>query len=172
MASAAESFAHRRVRVGNVEPAAVALLRQLDPFIVLLCLFLCEFAYRDRYTPALGAYATLTFVLIRHFFNLLDIHSANESFSDFSRTYARVLLQWGTVVAILLFGAFAFKVSADLSRRVVLTWFIATPIALSTAQAVRRRRQSSRFRAGQASARPWLSRLFRLPQLRSPGPHS
>ena len=137
--SAAESFAHRRVRLGNVEPAAVALLRQLDPLIVLVCLFLCEFGYRDRYTPALGAYATLAFVLVRHFFNLLDIHSSKESFSDFSRTYARVLVQWGTVVAVLLFGAFAFKVSADLSRRVVLTWFIATPIALSTAQAMRQR---------------------------------
>ncbi|MGC1457489.1 MAG: undecaprenyl-phosphate glucose phosphotransferase [Steroidobacteraceae bacterium] len=139
MASAAESFAHRRVRLGNVEPAVVALLRQLDPLIVLLCLFVCEFAYRSGYTPTLGAYGTLAFVLVRHFFNLADIHSAKESFSDFSRTYARVLLQWATVVALLLFGAFAFKVSGDLSRRVVLTWFIATPIALATAQAVRQR---------------------------------
>jgi len=139
MVSAAESLAHRRVRLGNVEPAAVALLRQFDPVIVLLSLFACELAYRDRFTPALGAYATLAFVLTRHFFNLLDIHSANQSFSDFTRTYARVLVQWATVVAILLFGAFAFKVSADLSRRVLLTWFIATPIALSTSQAVRRR---------------------------------
>ncbi len=139
MASAADSFAHRRVRLGNVEPAAVALLRQLDPLIVLLTLFLCELLYRDRFTPALGAYATLTFVVTRHFFNLLDIHPAKESFSDFSRTYARVLVQWAMVVAILLFGAFAFKVSSDLSRRVVLTWFIATPIALAGAQAVRQR---------------------------------
>jgi putative colanic acid biosysnthesis UDP-glucose lipid carrier transferase len=139
MARAAESFAHRRVRLGSVEPAPVALLRQFDPLIVLLSLFVCEFAYRDRYTPALGAYATLTFVLTGHLFDLLDINSARQSFSDFSRTYARLLVRWTTVVAVLLFGAFAFKVSAELSRRVVLTWFIATPIALAASQAVRQR---------------------------------
>ena len=137
MASAAESFPHRRVRVGNIEPAAVALLRQLEPLIVLATLFLCEFAYRDRFTPALGAYATLAFILTGHLFGLLDIHPARQSLSDFSRTYARIWVQWATVVAVLLLGAFAFKASADLSRRVVLTWFIATPVVLSAAQAVR-----------------------------------
>ncbi len=41
------------------------------------------------------------------------------------------------MIAILLLAAFAFKVTSDLSRRVVLTWFAVTPIALSLAQAAR-----------------------------------
>jgi len=139
MASAAKSMDQRRVRIGSVEPAVVALLKQLDPLIVLLTLFGCELAYRDRFTPALGAYATLAFIITGQLFERLDLREVGHSFSDFSRTYARVLLQWAAVIAILLFAAFAFKVSADLSRKVVLTWFGLTPLALSAAHAVRMR---------------------------------
>jgi putative colanic acid biosysnthesis UDP-glucose lipid carrier transferase len=150
MSSVAESFAHRRVRLGNVEPAAVALLKQLDPLIVILSLFLCEAAYRDRFTPALGAYATLAFILVGQLFNRLDIREVGHSFSDFSRTYARILLQWASVIAMLLFAAFAFKVSADMSRKVVLTWFAVTPLLLSAAHAVKLR--AHWFAANGASA--------------------
>jgi putative colanic acid biosynthesis UDP-glucose lipid carrier transferase len=139
MSSVAESFAHRRVRLGNVEPAAVALLKQLDPLIVFLCLFACEILYGEQFTPSLGAYATLAFIVTGQLFNNLDIREVGHSFSDFSRTYARILLQWASVIAILLFAAFAFKVSSELSRKVVLTWFAITPVALSAAHAVRMR---------------------------------
>ncbi len=104
MSSVAESFAHRRVRLGNVEPAAVALLKQLDPLIVILSLFACELAYRDRFTPELGAYATLTFILVGQLFNHLDFRDVGHAFSDFSRAYIRILLQWACVIAILLFA--------------------------------------------------------------------
>ena len=150
MSSVAESFAHRRVRLGNVEPAAVALLKQLDPLIVILSLFACEFLYRDRFTPELAAYAALTFILSGQLFNRLDIRDSGHSFSDFSRTYARIVLQWASVIAVLLFAAFAFQVSADLSRKVVLTWFVVAPLMLSAAHAVRLR--ANWFAANGASA--------------------
>ncbi|HTV78665.1 MAG TPA: undecaprenyl-phosphate glucose phosphotransferase [Steroidobacteraceae bacterium] len=104
---------------------------------MLLTLFVCELAYRDRFTPALGAYATLAYIITGQLFERLDFREVGHSFSDFSRTYTRVLLQWGTVIALLLFAAFAFKVSSDLSRKVVLTWFGITPLALSAAHALR-----------------------------------
>ena len=150
MSSVVESFAHRRVRLGNVEPAAVALLKQLDPLIVFLSLFGCEFVYHDRLTPELGAYATLIFIVTSQLFNRLDIREVGNSFSDFSRTYARIVLQWASVIAVLLFAAFAFKVSANLSRRVVLTWFAVTPVLLSAVHAVRMR--AHWFAANGASA--------------------
>jgi putative colanic acid biosysnthesis UDP-glucose lipid carrier transferase len=150
MLPVAESFAHRRVRLGNVEPALVALLKQLDPLIVCLSLFACELAYRDSFTPALGAYATLAFIVTRQLFDRLDIRDAGNSFSDFSRTYARIVLHWASVIALLLFAAFAFKVSADLSRRVLLTWFAVTPLLLSAAHAMRLR--AHWFAANGASA--------------------
>ncbi|HEY4339887.1 MAG TPA: undecaprenyl-phosphate glucose phosphotransferase [Steroidobacteraceae bacterium] len=139
MSSVLDSLSHRRVRIGNVEPAAVALLKQLDPLIVICTLFACEFAYRDRFTPALGAYAALAFILTGQLFSRINMRESGHAFSDFSRTYGPILLQWAAVVAILLFAAFAFKLSADMSRRVVLTWFCATPIALSAAHVLRRK---------------------------------
>src|SRR5580704_9539704 len=136
MSSVAESFAHRRVRLGNVEPAAVALLKQLDPVIVILSLFLCEFAHHDRVTPALGAYSALAFVIAGQLFSRVAIREVGQSFSDFSHTYGRILLQWASVIAILLLAAFAFKVSGDLSRKVVLSWFGLTPVALCISHAL------------------------------------
>lgn len=35
MSTVSESIAHRRVRLGSVEPALVALLKQLDPLVVV-----------------------------------------------------------------------------------------------------------------------------------------
>ena len=139
MSSVAGSLAHRRVRLGSIEPAAVALLKELDPALVLLTLFLCELAYHDRFTPALGAYSTLAFILVGQMLSRLDFREAGHSFSDFSGPYCRILLQWGCVIAILLFVAFAFKVSADLSRKVLMSWFAVTPLALSVSHAVRLR---------------------------------
>jgi putative colanic acid biosysnthesis UDP-glucose lipid carrier transferase len=137
MSSAAESFPHRRFRIGNVEPAAVALLKQLDPLIVILSLFGCELLYHEPLTPALGAYATLAFILCGQLVERLDLRQSGQSFSDFSGFHTRVLLQWAAVIAVLLFGAFLFRTSGELSRKLVLTWFGITPIALAGVNAVR-----------------------------------
>jgi len=139
MSSVVESFAHRRVRLGNVEPAAVALLKQLDPLIVAVTLFACEGIYGEQFTPALAAYAALAFILTGQLFSRINIRESGQAFSDFSSTYGPILLQWASVVAILLFAAFAFKMSTEMSRRVVLTWFGITPLALMAANALRRR---------------------------------
>ncbi len=137
MSAVVGSPAQRRVRVGSFEPAAVAFLKQLDPAIVLLSLFLCEIVYQDRLTPALGAYSTLSFLLVGQLFNLLDFRDAERTLSDFSHSYCRTLLQWTCVIAVLLLVEFAFKATSDLSRKVVLTWFVATPLALSVSHALR-----------------------------------
>ncbi len=150
MASVSESLAHRRVRLGNIEPAVVALLKQFDPLVVPLVLFACELAYRERFTPALGAYATLAFILTGQLFDRLDIRETGQSISNFSGVYVRIVLRWAAVVATLLFGAYAFRVSGDLPRRVILTWFVLVPIAQSAAHVIRLR--AHWFAANGASA--------------------
>jgi putative colanic acid biosysnthesis UDP-glucose lipid carrier transferase len=139
MSSVVGALTHRRVRLGSIEPAAVALLKRLDPLLVLLSLFLCEAAYRVGATPALGAYGMLAFILVSQFFSSIDIGDLERSFSGFSGPYLRILLQWSCVIAIFLFVAFVFKDSSDLSRKVMLTWFAVTPLALSISHALRRR---------------------------------
>ncbi len=142
MVSAAESFAHRRVRLGSVEPARVVLLKQLDPLIVIVSLFACQLAYGNPITTTSGVFGLLAYVVASQLFEWLDGVEAGasmQSWSSFSRGYSRLLVQWAAVVAVLLFVAFAFKVSALLSRRVFLTWSTVTPVALALTQSLRQR---------------------------------
>ena len=138
MSTVAESFAHRRVRIGNVEPAVAGLLKLLDPLIVVVSLFACEVAYGERISIATRALALLTtFIISSHVFNKLDARAPRSFSPAVRRAYSRILFKWACVVAILLLTAFALKVSAVFSRRVILTWFLVTPLALSAAHALR-----------------------------------
>jgi len=141
MSTVAESLTQRRVRLGSVEPALVVLLKQLDPLIVVLSFFACEFLYREHVSFASVALALLAFIIASHVFSLIE---ANESAQGSpiaapSGHYSRLVLQWACVVAVLLLAGFAFKVSELFSRRVILTWFLVTPIALGVTQAFRLR---------------------------------
>jgi putative colanic acid biosysnthesis UDP-glucose lipid carrier transferase len=140
MSTVSESFAHRRVRLGNVEPALVALLKQLDPILVVVSLFCCEVAYGDRPSPAFGALALLVFIVSSQLFG--RIGAAEEPTFvqwDFRKSYTRVLLQWGSVIGLLVLAAFAFDVPDEFRRNVFLTWFIVTPIGLTGTHALRHR---------------------------------
>jgi putative colanic acid biosysnthesis UDP-glucose lipid carrier transferase len=140
MSTVSESFAHRRVRLGNVEPALVALLKQLDPIIVVLSLFCCEVAYGDPLSPALGALALVMFIVSSQLFG--RVGAAEEPTFvqwDFRKSYTRVLLQWGSMIGLLLLAGFAFDVPDEFKRKVFLTWFIVTPIGLTGTHALRHR---------------------------------
>lgn len=132
MSTTAESFAHRRVRLGNVEPALFALLKHLDPVIVVLSLVGCQLLYGAHLTPAFDALALLTFIVSSQILNRPDVCQVTAfGLRDFRRSNSRLLVQWGVVVGVLLLAGFAFKVTGLFSRRVFLTWFAVTPIALS-----------------------------------------
>ena len=138
MSTVSESFAHRRVRLGNVEPALVALLKQLDPIIVVVSLFCCEVAYGDRPSPAFGALALLMFIVSSQLFGRIG-EAEEPTFVqwDFRKSYTRVLLQWGAVVGLLLLAGYAFDVPDEFKRNVFLTWFIVTPVTLTGTHALR-----------------------------------
>jgi len=138
MSSVLESLTPRRVRLGNVEPALVALLKQLDPLIVVVSLFACEFIYRDSVTPAVVALALLAFIISSALFNRPVGQGASYGWER-RGSYSRIVVQWCSVIAVLLLAGFAFKVTDLFSRKVFLTWFLTTPIALSGAHALRER---------------------------------
>jgi putative colanic acid biosysnthesis UDP-glucose lipid carrier transferase len=132
ISSVAESFAHRRVRLGNVEPAAVALLRQVDPLIVVLSLFCCERAFGEQPSPAFVALALLTWVISGQLFDRVGAsEAASIGYWDFGRSYTRVLLQWVTVVGMLFLAGLTFKATDIFARQALLTWLLTTPAALS-----------------------------------------
>ena len=144
MSSVIESIPHRRrVRLGSVEPALVAVLKGLDPVIVVACLFACQGAYSTPLSPAVGYLALLVFIISSPLFGRFDlpypIAPGEAPLSRFPAVCSRVLVRWAAIVAALLFIAFAFKISAEFSRGVMLTWFAITPVALCLSHAVRLR---------------------------------
>jgi len=129
---------HPRVRFGNVEPATVALLKQLDPLVAVLSLFVCTLAWRQPLSDMTLAAGLLTFLIASPIFARSPRH-VGISGSRLYTTYSRILVEWAMVVAILLFLAFAFKVSDKFSRLVTTTWFVATPLGLLAAHGLRLR---------------------------------
>jgi putative colanic acid biosysnthesis UDP-glucose lipid carrier transferase len=136
--SLAGADAQKRVRYGSVEPAILALLKQLDPLIAVLTLVGVELAYGAHFSRSLAALAVLTFLVASYVFNRSRRHS-DLARSPVSTIYSRIFLEWSCVVAILLFTAFAFKATALFSRIELTTWFMATPIALCLAHVLRQR---------------------------------
>jgi putative colanic acid biosynthesis UDP-glucose lipid carrier transferase len=143
MSGVIESISRRAVRLGSVDPAAVAVLKQLDPVIVVACLFACHGAFGRPVTLATVYVGLLAFIISSPLFGRFDLpQSLAAGQSPLSRLPAacsRVLVRWGAIVAALVFIAFAFKVGAVFSRKVMLTWFVVTPAALCVSQAVRLR---------------------------------
>jgi putative colanic acid biosysnthesis UDP-glucose lipid carrier transferase len=119
----------RRVRFGNVEPAIVALLKQLDPFVVVATLLGCLLVSGEKLTNSYVGVACLAFVVSAAVFRHRE-RADNVMERRLSKVYSRTLLQWASVVTVLLFLAFAFKVSAHFSRQIMLSWICGTPLAL------------------------------------------
>ena len=137
--SVAES--REQVRFGNVEPAFLALLKQLDPFVVVGTLFGCMLLYGERFSNAYGGLALLAFVVSGAVF--ARPHGDNGLVATrLSKVWSRILLQWISVAAVLLLLAFAFKITAIFSRLVVTSWLCATPSALLAVHALRLRAHS------------------------------
>ncbi|HEY1892033.1 MAG TPA: undecaprenyl-phosphate glucose phosphotransferase [Steroidobacteraceae bacterium] len=139
MSSVAESLAHRRVRLGNVEPALVALLKQLDPLIMLVSLFCCERVFGEQPSPAFLILTLLIWIISGQLFDRIgSSEAASFGYWDFARSYTRLMLQWGTVVGMLFLAGLTFKSTDIFSRQSLLTWFMVTPIALSGTHLLRR----------------------------------
>jgi putative colanic acid biosynthesis UDP-glucose lipid carrier transferase len=129
-----------RVRVGSVDHAALALLRQLDPLVVVLTLFGCVVLHGERITHTTLGVGLLTFLIASPILTRSDRHTGVARIRWWT-TYSRILVEWATIVAILLFLGLAFNVALFSSRLVALNWFFTAPIALLVVQALRMRLQ-------------------------------
>jgi len=128
----------KRVRLGSVEPAALALLKQLDPIIAALTLIASQLVYGQLVTRPVEALAVLTFFISGYISNRSTRDSELAALPA-PRVYSRILLEWGCIVGILLFVSFALKITADFSRVALTIWFVVTPLALCASYALRSR---------------------------------
>ena len=139
MSAVVGSIRKPRVSVGNVEPAVLALLRHLDGLVVIGTLFACEAAFGHALPFAAGTLGLglLAVIILSQMPGRPE--SRERRFASSPVSYSNVLLRWATVVAVLLLVSFAFKISALFSRKVMLTWFVVTPLTLCVAEALRGR---------------------------------
>jgi putative colanic acid biosynthesis UDP-glucose lipid carrier transferase len=132
------SGAPKRIGFGSVEPALLAVLKQLEPLVAVLTLTLCALCFRAAFTPAIGALAVLTFVISGRVFG--RAHRDEElNGKAITTIIGRITLEWLTVICVLLLAGFAFKVTAQFSRLMMLTWFAVTPPSLYAAHVARLR---------------------------------
>ena len=128
----------QRIRFGSVEPALLAVMKQLDPLVVVLCLLGCVVAHGGPYSPALGAVCILAFITSGRVFRRAQ-RAEQYGGSPTRLTFTRIVLEWAAVICILLLAGFAFKVTEQFSRATMFTWFAITPFALYAAHAARLR---------------------------------
>jgi putative colanic acid biosynthesis UDP-glucose lipid carrier transferase len=127
-----------RVRVGNVDPAALALLKQLDPLIVVLTFLGCVLLHGERITHTTLGFGLLSFLIASPILTRSERHSGVAGIRWW-KVCSSISIEWARVIAILLFLGFAFNFAPPFSRLVVLDWFCATPFALLIVHALRMR---------------------------------
>ncbi len=116
------------------EQPAFALIRQLlNPVIIVLMLLMSTLVHDHAFDGPYRVLAVLAFIVGVEVLGrprLESLDSAPRLFRDLRR----VVFQWSCAVALLLFLGFVLKVSGLFSRKIMLTWFLATPAALLGAQ--------------------------------------
>ena len=122
------------MRRGTAEPPSLALLKHaFNPAVIVLTLLWCALLYGQPLTTPYWALAALTFLVSSQIVSdpILD-PSAYRDVGALMRH--RIFAEWLMVSAVLLFMAFAFKVTDTFSRKVILTWFAVTPFVVIAAQ--------------------------------------
>jgi putative colanic acid biosynthesis UDP-glucose lipid carrier transferase len=140
----------KRIRFGNIEPAFLSLLKQLDPIVVVVTLFACVYVCGERFTHQIFGAALLSFIISGPVFSRSN-GMQGPRVGHRAIGYSRILLDWAAVIAALLFLGFAFKVTAEFPRSVILSWFVVTPIALTGMRALRTRLPAFLTRSSVAS---------------------
>ncbi|MGH9960217.1 MAG: sugar transferase, partial [Pyrinomonadaceae bacterium] len=132
------------------ESPSIALIRRfLNPLIAALSLLFCTLLYQADFTDYL-LLAILTFLISTQVLSEVQIPVARTESMVAARRLRRLFGEWAVVAGILLLIAFATKLSAEFSRKLILTWFCVTPFLMIAAQAgVRRLLPSLVASAGQ-----------------------
>jgi putative colanic acid biosynthesis UDP-glucose lipid carrier transferase len=118
-------------------PAAALVKSLINPVTIVFALFACTLFYDEPFAGHYMVLGILVFLISTQVFDDVDV------FRSLRGVHARdedrkLIFDWIIVIGILLFLAFATKLSAQFSRKVMLTWFVVTPFALILAHMLAR----------------------------------
>ncbi|MGC2221077.1 MAG: hypothetical protein WA624_01225, partial [Methylocella sp.] len=124
------SMQHKAVRLGNIEPARLTLVKQsILPLVSVLVLAVCVVIGRQDLSLQFSGLALLTFLICLLIFTPLDLRTPERVAGRTRRVAARILLEWACVAAILVFVTASFQLHI-FPRQLMIGWFLATPVAL------------------------------------------
>ncbi|MCW5603386.1 MAG: undecaprenyl-phosphate glucose phosphotransferase [Burkholderiales bacterium] len=119
----------------STELPVVAFIRAvLAPAVCVVCLALSMLVHQEPFSGRYALLAAVGALVVLQVFGELPLTNGRSKLLPGSA----ILTAWITAIGILLFLAFVTKLSGLYSRKVVLTWFVATPFALHAAQEVAR----------------------------------
>jgi putative colanic acid biosynthesis UDP-glucose lipid carrier transferase len=132
------SVQNKAVRFGSLEPAHVTLAKQsILPLVVVLALAVCVLACGHSLSLQFYALGLVAFLITAQVFSPLDLGDG-PSTRRTHKIVSRILLEWGCVVAVLVFLSNSFKLTQLFSRDIVVSWFLVTPVALMLADSLRK----------------------------------
>jgi undecaprenyl-phosphate glucose phosphotransferase len=114
------------------------LLHLIDCFVVVAYLWALLLWYRVPWTSYYSRFAIIIIVLSLITFQSFELYRSWRGWKFFQEFLA-ILRAWGTVVGMLLFYFFIFKISHAYSRVVFLVWSLTTPLVLFALHVVARK---------------------------------
>ncbi len=105
------------------------LLHVVDCIVVIGYIWLLLLWYRVPWTPYYTRFAVITTVLCFISFQSFQMYRSWRGWKFFQE-FLVIVRAWGTVVGVLLFYFFVFKISHAYSRVVFLIWSLSTPFLL------------------------------------------
>ena len=136
----------------GTELPLVALVRiLLVPVVCALSLAASLLVYGEPFDDRYATLAGVAMLVSIWAFGELPLANGRTRLSFFAPSRA-IVASWLKVVGVLLFIAFATKLTSMYSRKVVLTWFFVAPFALQVAQEIARL-MLHRLLASQAAGR-------------------
>lgn len=105
------------------------ILHIVDCVVVVVYLWGLLVWYRVPWTPYYSRFAFITIVLCLVTFQSFQLYRSWRGWKFFQE-FLVILRAWGTVIGVLLFYFFIFKISNAYSRVVFLIWSLTTPLLL------------------------------------------
>ncbi len=125
------------VRSGSLEAAHVTVARQcILPLVVVLSLAICMLVSAQPLSLEFYALGLVAFLIAARIFSPLHLGNGKRS-EPTRKVVSRILLEWGCVVAVLVFLSLSFKLTHVFSTSAILSWFVATPFALLLVDSLR-----------------------------------
>ena len=113
----------------NDTPVVAFFKRLLDPFLIWGMLILIAWMFDEIFTGHYLVLMIITFFISSYVYEQTNIYR-NWRNGNLLVYISDTLIGWVIIISVLLFLGYATKLSYRYSEEVILTWFIATPIAL------------------------------------------